>query len=88
MVAQLPNPFLNSTAISPCAVESAVASKPPPVADATAAPTDHIHEIFFYVRKLMTGDTGFVLDETLFMAEVEEVPLFVRDGDHLRRWEA
>lgn len=35
----LPNPFLHSTAISePPAVESAVASKPAPVADATAAP--------------------------------------------------
>ncbi len=85
---QLPNPFLNPSVISPRTEGSAVASKPPPVADATAAPTDHIHEIFFYVRKLMKQQPRFVIDEAAFMAEVEEVPLFVRDGDHLRRWSA
>ena len=51
--------------------------------------TNHIHEIFHWVRKLMTGKTpAFVLDEGAFMAEVEEVPLFIRDGEHLKRWEA
>ena len=53
-----------------------------------ASDISHIHEIFHWVRKLMRGHQGFVLDQAAFMAEVEEVPLFVRDGDHLRRWEA
>ena len=130
------SPFIsNSTAISPRAVESVVASKPPPVAGATAAPcydcgyrdpcdedcpnyidepsmtnggaqgapasaptknpdagalgTEFIHEIFFYARKLMTGEIpAFVLDEAAFMAEVEETPLFLREDGYLQRREA
>jgi hypothetical protein len=62
------------------------------IMDATARrdehPTDHIPEIFYWVRKLLKDDRRFVLDTDAFMAEVEEVPLFVRDGDHLRRWTA
>jgi hypothetical protein len=55
---------------------------------ASASPINHINEIFHYARKLMRGHQGFVLDEAAFMADVEEVPLFIRSGDHLRRWEA
>ena len=117
-MAQLPNPFLNSAVTTPRTAGSVVVSKPPPVADATAAPfaepsmtnggdqgtpasaptknpdagvldaTDCIHEIFHWVRKLMRGHQGFVLDDLAFMADVEEEPLFIRDGEHLRRWEA
>ena len=65
------------------------ASAPPKNPDAgVLEATDCIHEIFHWVRKLMRGHQGFVLDEPAFMAELEEVPLFVRDGDHLRRWTA
>jgi len=65
------------------------ASAPPKNPDASVLDaTDCIHEIFHWVRKLMRGHQGFVLDQAAFMAEVEEVPLFIRDGDHMRRWEA
>ncbi len=37
-MAQLPNPFLNSTALAPASVESAVAFSDPSGSDATAAP--------------------------------------------------
>jgi len=47
---------------------------------------DCIHEIFFYARKLMKQPPRFVLDEGDFMAAIEEEPLFIRNGDHLRRW--
>ena len=49
---------------------------------------NHIPEIFHYVRKLMKQPPRFILDTDAFMAEVEEVPLFVRDGEHLCRWSA
>ena len=65
------------------------ASAPPKNPDAGVLDmTDCINEIFFYARKLMKQPPRFVLDEAAFMAEVEEEPLFIRDGDHLRRWEA
>ncbi len=51
-----------------------------------SAATDHIHEIFHYVRNLMKQPPRFLLDEAEFMAAVEEEPLFIRDGEHLRRW--
>jgi len=67
----------------------APASAPPKNPDAGVLDaTDCIHEIFHWVRKLMRGHQGFVLDEPAFMADVEEEPLFLRSGDHLRRWEA
>ena len=65
------------------------ASAPPKNPDAGVLDaTDCIHEIFHWVRKLMRGHQGFVLDEPAFLADVEEEPLFIRSGDHLRRWEA
>jgi hypothetical protein len=53
-----------------------------------AGATDCISEISHYARKLMRGHQGFVLDEAAFMADIDESPMFVRDGDHLRRWSA
>jgi len=53
-----------------------------------AGATDCISEIFHYARKLMMDHQGFVLDKARFLADIEEVPLFVRAGDHLRRWSA
>jgi hypothetical protein len=58
------------------------------VAPGPSEATDHINEIFFYVRKLMKQPPRFVLDEAAFMAAIEEEPLFLKDGDHLRRWSA
>jgi hypothetical protein len=92
-----------SAAASPCphstaaAVAISVSDGGPPVSSGKegavsviAAPSDIdcISEIFFYARKLMKQPPRFVLDEAEFMAEVEEEPLFLRDGDHLRRWTA
>jgi hypothetical protein len=34
----------------------------------------------------MTGHQGFVLNEREFMDAIEESPMFIRDGEHLRRW--
>jgi hypothetical protein len=80
------NQFIsNSDAHVPVASGSAAASFSPP-STAAAEAIDHIHEIFFYVRKLMKEPPRFVLDEAAFMAEIEEEPLFIRDGKHLRRW--
>ena len=56
-----------------------------PNAHEDAGATDCISEIFFYARKLMRGHQGFVLDEAAFMAEVEEVPLFIREDGYLKR---
>jgi hypothetical protein len=50
-----------------------------------AGATDCISEIFHYARKLMRGHQGFVLDEAAFMAEVEEIPLFIREDGYLKR---
>ena len=143
---QLPNPFLNSSVISPRTEGSAAASKPTPVADAAAAPvsvspgdlrdlcpsgeidpsvmldwapgenllsmtmevlseapaepqtvtvaaspagaTDQIHEIFFYARRLLKDDRRFVLDESRFLADIDETPLFLREDGYLQRREA
>jgi hypothetical protein len=63
-----------------------IAATDPCQEQVAASPIDHIHEIFHYVRKLMKQPPRFVLDEAAFMAEVEEEPLFIRDGEHLRRW--
>ena len=88
------NQFIsNSDAHVPVASESAAASPCPPSTAAAVhfdepGATDCISEIFFYARKLMKQPPRFVLDEDTFMADVEEEPLFVRDGDHLRRWTA
>ena len=49
---------------------------------------DCINEIFFFARKLIKQAPRYLLDEGAFMADIEEEPLFIRDGDHLRRWEA
>jgi hypothetical protein len=63
-----------------------------PVRTVTADPIDHIHEIFFYVRKLLVEDNrraeDFVDWQVLEAAVLEEepLPLFIRDGEHLRRW--
>jgi hypothetical protein len=43
--------------------------------------TDHIHEIFYFARKLIAEDRRqFVLDEETFMAELDDepLPLFLR----------
>src|SRR5882672_5857948 len=50
-----------------------------------AGALDHIPEIFHWVRKLMKDDVGFVLDEAAFMADVEEIPLFIREDGYLKR---
>ena len=47
--------------------------------------TEFIHEIFFYARKLMTNYPGFVLDEARFLADIEEIPLFIREDGYLKR---
>jgi hypothetical protein len=56
-----------------------------PVRDTTAGATDHIPEIFHWVRKLMRGHQGFVLDEARFLADIDETPLFIREDGYLRR---
>jgi hypothetical protein len=48
-------------------------------------PTDHIHELFYFVRKLMKQPPRFVLDEEAFMSAIDETPLFVREDGYLRR---
>ena len=61
------------------------------VSVSAASSDNHIHEIFVYARKLLAGHpdlVGFVLDEAAFMAEVEEIPLFIREDGYLRRREA
>ena len=133
MATHLPqNQFISDSAvIIPRTAGSAAASKPPPVADATAAPIsdgqdvpaqmqeskarhsglarddekpgdttqesrpahlptgsseiDCISEIFFYARKLIKQPPRFVLDEAAFMADVEEVRLFIREDGYLKR---
>lgn len=55
---------------------------------AAASDADCISEIFFYARKLMKQPPRFLLDEAAFMAEVEEVPLFLREDGYLQRREA
>jgi hypothetical protein len=57
-----------------------------PHESAGALETDDISEIFRFASRLCKEARGFILDEQAFMAEVEEVPIFVRDGEHLRRW--
>jgi len=41
--------------------------------------TDCIHEIFYHARKL-NRDRRFVLDVDRFMADIEEIPLFLRQA--------
>jgi len=65
------------------------ASAPPKNPDAGVLDmTDCINEIFFYARKLMKQPPRFILNERQFMAEVEEVPLFLREDGYLQRREA
>jgi hypothetical protein len=69
--------------------QEAPASAPPKNPDAGVLDmTDCISEIFFYARKLMKQPPRFVLNERQFMAEVEEVPLFLREDGYLQRREA
>jgi len=55
---------------------------------AASSDISDIPEIFHWVRKLIKQSPRYVLNEGEFMADVEEEPLFLRDGDHLRRWSA
>jgi len=66
-----PSPFLSA---DPLTAETAPAANDwnPEAAGAT----DHIHEIFVGAEKL--DEHRFVLDEEAFVAEVEDVPLFLR----------
>lgn len=52
--------------------------------------TDCIGEIFYHARKLLAEDNrraeDFVDLAALEQALAEPLPLFVRDGEHLRRW--
>lgn len=45
---------------------------------AASSDISHIHEIFFYARKLMKSSPRFVLDEAAFMAAIDEPPLFLQ----------
>jgi hypothetical protein len=83
-----PSDKINEPSMTNGGDQEASAPATPKNPDADALGTDCIHEIFHWVRKLMRGHQGFVLDEPAFLADVEEEPLFLRDGDHLRRWEA
>jgi hypothetical protein len=51
-------------------------------------PTDHIPEIFHWVRKLLKDAPAFVLDEARFLADIDEEPLFLREDGYLQRREA
>jgi hypothetical protein len=57
-----------------------------------AADISDIPEIFHWVRKLLAEDDrraeNFVNWQELEAAIDEELPLFIRDGDHLKRWSA
>ena len=90
IMAQLPNPFLSSASHVPVDVVPAAASPCPPSTAAAVpiADIDCINEIFFYARKLVKQPPRFVLDESRFLAEVEEVPLFLREDGYLQRREA
>ena len=52
--------------------------------------TDCIGEIFHHARKLLAEDSrnagDFVDMRALEQALAEPLPLFIREGDHLRRW--
>ena len=48
------------------------------VAAGDAGATDHIHELFYYARKLCDEDHRFVLDEQAFMDAIEPPPLFLQ----------
>jgi len=65
--------------------EEASAPAPTKNPDADALGTEFIHEIFFYARKLMTNYPGFVLDEARFLADIEELPMFLREDGYLKR---
>ena len=75
-----------SVSVSPTVVgaNTGLAPLSAPASDAT----DHIHEIFHYVRKLMKGHHGFILDEARFLADIDETPLFLREDGYLHRREA
>ena len=68
--------------------EAPAAPRTVTVAAGPVGATDQIHEIFHWVRKLIKDDPGFVLDEARFLAEIEEVPLFLREDGYLQRREA
>lgn len=55
---------------------------------AGALGTEHIGEIFHWVRKLIKDDRRFVLNEGDFMAAIDEEPLFLREDGYLQRREA
>jgi hypothetical protein len=52
--------------------------------------TEHIGEIFYHARKLIAEDSrrdeDFVDFAELEAALAEPLPLFIRDGEHLKRW--
>ena len=49
------------------------------------SPTDHIHELFFYARKLIADGRRFVLDEARFLADLDEAPLFLQEVQNAAR---
>ena len=60
------------------------------VAPSPQEATNHIHEIFHYVRKLFSegSENRFVLNEREFMDAIDEEPLFLREDGYLQRREA
>ena len=87
------NEFMSSAMHVPVVAGSAAVNVSPPSTAAAVhfddpSMTDCISEIFFYARKLMKQPPRFVLDEAQFMADVEEVPLFLREDGYLERREA
>jgi hypothetical protein len=52
--------------------------------------TDNIGEIFYHARKLIAEDNrraeDFIDFAELEAALAEPLPLFIRDGEHLKRW--
>jgi hypothetical protein len=78
------NQFISNSDAHVASGSAAANSCPPPPAAADDL-TDCINEIFFYARKLMKQPPRFILDEGRFLAEIEEVPLFIREDGYLKR---
>lgn len=80
-VASMPTSPESDAAAEPIAGPNPVTSA---LIDLSLDDTDDIPELLYRASKLMR-DRRFVLDESRFLAEIDEPPLFLRDVRHASR---